>query len=154
MNYAKAQKDVLASLVKHPTSIQVVDRPDEKVGLLCGPAVCYIFPDDTNWIDTEKIAGHISLSSLPLPLCTADNKLEKTDTLIDRHGELIREFKRTVYPYEAVYIKEAYLKNFDEPILFQDCSKPKGLIVVDEISELEGETTVGYVMPYLINEDQ
>lgn len=155
MNYTKAQKDVLAQLTKNPKAVINYVTPENKVILIVNGALGFVFPNDLNWIDVDRIEAICNLQSLKLPLMDTKNKLEPTENLIDNGSVLAREFKKGRHDSEAksIYIQEKYLKNFDFPTFYQDISRPKSLIAITEHSELEGEILVGFVMPYIRKED-
>ena len=150
MNYAKAQKDVLTLLTKTPKSIIHCVVPDGRVGFVIDGSLGFIFPEDTNWIDCEKVDASISLTSLHLPSGSASEVLVPTENLIDQNGVIAREFNKTGYNHEckSVFVQEKYLKNFDAPTLYQNVDKPRGIISITETTQLEGEHLVGFVMPY------
>lgn len=155
MNYAKAQKDVLTQLIKNSKAAINCLTPENKVILIVNGVLGFVFPEDLNWIDVDRIEAVCNLQNLPLPLMDARNKLEPTENLIDNGGVLAREFKKIWHDGEAksVYIQEQYLKNFDSPTFYQNLDNQKGLIAITEFSELEGEILVGFVIPYNRKED-
>ena len=52
-----------------------------------------------------------------------------------------------------MFVQEKWLKNFDSPTLYQNVDKPRGIISITEVSQLEGEQLVGFVMPYRLKEN-
>lgn len=155
MNYAKAQKDVLTQLIKNSKAVINCLTPENKVILIVNGVLGFAFPEDLNWIDVDRIEAVCSLQNLHLPLMDARNKLEPTENLIDNGSVLAREFKKIWHDggAKSIYIQEQYLKNFDSPTFYQNLDNQKGLIAITELSELEGETLVGFVMPYKKKED-
>lgn len=155
MKYAKAQKDVLTLLTKTPKAVMHCVIPGGRVGFIVDAVLGFVFPEDTNWIDCEKVEASISLSSLHLPSGSASEVLTPTENLIDRDGIIAREFKKGRYngEYKSVFVQEKYLKNFDMPTLYQAIDKPVGIISITETTQLEGEQLVGFVMPYRFKEN-
>lgn len=149
MKYAAAQKEILTQLTKNPKAVingitggsQVVLCPDSAMG--------YVFPEDVNWIDLERIERTVNVRALGLPLMDARNKLEPTEHLRDSGGILAREFKKQAYggKAESIYIQEKYLKNFDFPTFYQAVESGKGIIAITEVVPIEGEVLVGFVLP-------
>lgn len=150
MNYAKAQKDVLTMLTKYPKSIIHCLTPDDRVVFMIEGTHGFVFPSDANWIDVDRIEASCSLTNMHLPVMCAENRLEPTENLIDC-GVLARQFVKVgiTAGVKSIYIQEQCLKNFESPIFYQEIDKPKGVIAVTEITQLEGEVLVGFVMPYL-----
>ena len=155
MNYAKAQKDVLTQLIKNSKAVINCLTPENKVILIVNGVLGFVFPEDLNWIDVDRIEAVCNLQNLHLPLMDARNKLEPTENLIDNGSVLAREFKKIWHDggAKSIYIQEQYLKNFDSPTFYQNLNNQKGLIAITEFSELEGEILVGFVMPYKKKED-
>ena len=155
MKYAKAQKDVLTLLTKTPKAVMHCVIPGGRVGFAVDGVLGFIFPEDANWIDCEKVEASISLSSLHLPSGSASEVLTPTENLIDRDGIIAREFKKGRYngEYKSVFVQEKYLKNFDMPTLYQAIEKPVGIISITETTQLEGEHLVGFVLPYRLTEN-
>ena len=155
MNYAKAQKDVLTLLTKTPKAVMHCVIPGGRVGFAVDGVLGFIFPEDANWIDCEKVEASISLSSLHLPSGSASEVLTPTENLIDRDGIIAREFKKGRYngEYKSVFVQEKYLKNFDMPTLYQAIDKPVGIISITETTQLEGEHLVGFVLPCRLTEN-
>lgn len=154
MNYSKVQKDALARLVKTPDGVTHCICGDGYVGIVIDGVVGYVVPEDTNWIDLERIEKVMNLRSLGLPLMSQDNKLEPTENLVDKGDTIMREFRKQ-WPESdnVVYIQEKLLKNFDLPTYYQDINRPKGIIAITERTQLEGEVLVGFVLPCIINRD-
>ena len=154
MNYSKVQKDALAQLVKHPEGVTNCICGAGYVGIVIDGVVGYVVPEDTNWIDLERIEKVMNLKSLSLPLMSQDNKLEPTENLVDKGDTIVREFRKQ-WPErdKVVYIQEKLLKNFDLPTYYQDINRPKGIIAITEMTQLDGEVLVGFVIPYKINRD-
>lgn len=150
MNYAKAQKDVLTQLIKNSKAVVNCTTSETKVVLIVNGVLGFVFPDDLNWIDVDRIEAVCSLQNLHLPFMDAKNKLEPTENLIDNGSVIAREFKKIWHDggAKSIYIQEQYLKNFDSPTFYQDINSWKGLVAITEFSELEGEILVGFVMPY------
>lgn len=150
MNYAKAQKDVLTSLLKNPKAVINCLAPDDRVIFIVDGTHAFVFPEDVNWIDTERIEASVSLPNMRLPVMNAENKLDPTENLIDDCGVLARQFikRGNSATVPSIYIQEQFLKNFELPIFYQDIDKPKGVIAITELTQLEGEVLVGFVMPY------
>lgn len=136
MNYAKAQKDVLAKLVKNSKAVINCITGGATACLIVDGVVGYIFPEDANWLDVEKIEA-------------------TTENLIDKGGYLAREYKKERYDgsAESVYIQEQFVKNFDAPTFYQALDKPRSIIAIRETTQLEGEHLVGFVMPFHLKED-
>lgn len=155
MNYAKAQKDVLTRLTKVPDAVAHCIFPDRRVGFIVDDVLGFVFPEDTNWIDCEKVEASISLSSLHLPSGSASEVLTPTENLIDRDGIIAREFHKqgAIGECKRVFVQEKWLKNFDMPTLYQAIDKPVGIISITETTQLEGEQLVGFVMPYRFKEN-
>lgn len=153
MKYAQAQKDALARLVKHPCSVVNCICPDDKVGIILDGVVGYIIPMDANWIDLERVERVVNLRNLGLPLMSAENKLEPTENLVDKGDTIVREFRKAYPTGTPVYIQEKQLKNFEFPTFYQDINKPKCPVAITEMTELEGEVLVGFVLPLNINRD-
>lgn len=155
MNYAKAQKDVLTRLTKVPDAVAHCIFPDGRVGFIVDAVLGFVFPEDTNWIDCDKILASVGLASLHLPSGSASEVLTPTENLIDRDGIIAREFKKGRYngEYKSVFVQEKYLKNFDMPTLYQAIDKPVGIISITETTQLEGEHLVGFVLPYRLTEN-
>lgn len=153
MKYAQAQKDALARLVKHPRSVTNCICPDDKVGIILDGVVGYIIPMDANWIDLERVERVVNLRNLGLPLMSAENKLEPTENLVDKGDTIVREFRKAYPTGTPVYIQEKLLKNFEFPTFYQDINKPKCPVAITEMTELEGEVLVGFVLPFNINRD-
>lgn len=155
MNYAKAQKDVLTRLTKVPDAVAHCIFPDGRVGFAVDGVLGFIFPEDANWIDCEKVEASISLSSLHLPSGSASEVLTPTENLIDRDGIIAREFHKqgAIGECKRVFVQEKWLKNFDMPTLYQAIDKPVGIISITETTQLEGEQLVGFVMPYRFKEN-
>ena len=153
MKYAQAQKDALARLVKHPRSVANCICPDDKVGIIIDGVVGYIIPMDANWIDLERVERVVNLRNLGLPLMSAENKLEPTENLVDKGDTIVREFRKAYPTGTPVYIQEKLLKNFEYPTFYQDINKPKCPVAITEMTELEGEVLVGFVLPFNINRD-
>lgn len=155
MKYAKAQKDVLTLLTKTPKAVMHCVIPDGRVGFAVDGVLGFIFPEDANWIDCEKVEASISLSSLHLPLGSASEVLTPTENLIDRDGIIAREFHKqgAIGECKRVFVQEKWLKNFDMPTLYQAIDKPVGIISITETTQLEGEQLVGFVMPYRFKEN-
>lgn len=151
MNYAKAQKDVLTSLLKNPKTVINCYPPDDRVIFIVDGTHAFVFPEDINWIDAERIEASCSLPNMRLPVMSAENKLEPTENLIDDYGVLARQFIKMGHTagVKSIYIQEQFLKNFESPIFYQEIDKPKGVVAITEITQLEGEVLVGFVMPYL-----
>ena len=154
MNYAKAQKDVLTLLTKTPKAVMHCVIPGGRVGFAVDGVLGFIFPEDANWIDCEKVEASISLSSLHLPSGSASEVLTPTENLIDRDGIIAREFHKqgAIGECKRVFVQEKWLKNFDMPTLYQAIDKPVGIISITETTQLEGEQLVGFVMPYRFKE--
>lgn len=155
MKYAKAQKDVLTLLTKTPKAVMHCVIPDGRVGFAVDGVLGFIFPEDANWIDCEKVEASISLSSLHLPSGSASEVLTPTENLIDRDGIIAREFHKqgAIGECKCVFVQEKWLKNFDMPTLYQAIDKPVGIISITETTQLEGEQLVGFVMPYRFKEN-
>ena len=154
MKYAQAQKDALALLVKHPKAVSNCICPDDKVGIIIDGVVGYVVPEDANWLDLERVERVVNLRNLGLPLMSAENKLEPTENLVDKGDTIVREFRKAYPPAAApVYIQEKLLKNFEFPTFYQDINKPKCPVAITEMTELEGEVLVGFVLPLNINRD-
>ena len=154
MKYAQAQKDALARLVKHPNGVANCICPDDKVGIIIDGVVGYIIPEDANWIDLERVERVVNLRNLGLPIMSADNKLEPTENLVGKGDTIVREFRKAISAgYTPVYIQEKLLKNFEFPTFYQDINRPKSLVAITEMTELEGEVLVGFVLPCIINRD-
>ncbi len=155
MKYAKAQKDVLTLLTKTPKAVMHCVIPDGRVGFAVDGVLGFIFPEDANWIDCEKVEASISLSSLHLPSGSASEVLTPTENLIDRDGIIAREFHKqgAIGECKRVFVQEKWLKNFDMPTLYQAIDKPVGIISITETTQLEGEQLVGFVMPYRFKEN-
>ena len=155
MNYAKAQKDVLAKLVKNSKAVINCITGGATACLIVDGVVGYIFPEDANWLDVEKIEATTNISALRLPLCVSDEILTPTENLIDKGGYLAREYKKERYngSVESVYIQEQFVKNFDAPTFYQALDKPRSIIAIRETTQLEGERLVGFVMPSHLKED-
>lgn len=154
MKYAQAQKDALALLVKHPKAVTNCICPDDKVGIIIDGVVGYVIPEDANWIDLERVERVLNLRNLVLPLMSAENKLEPTENLVDKGDTIVREFRKAYPPAAApVYIQEKLLKNFEFPTFYQDAERTKGIIAITEMTQLEGEVLVGFVLPFNINRD-
>ena len=153
MKYAQAQKDALARLVKHPRSVANCICPDDKVGIILDGVVGYIIPMDANWIDLERVERVVNLRNLGLPLMSAENKLEPTENLVDKGDTIVREFRKAYPTGTPVYIQEKLLKNFEFPTFYQDAERTKGIIAITEMTQLEGEVLVGFVLPFNINRD-
>ena len=153
MKYAQAQKDALARLVKHPSAVANCICPDDKVGIIIDDVVGYIIPWDANWIDLERVERVVNLRNLGLPLMSADNKLEPTENLVDKGDTIVREFRKAYQTGTPVYIQEKLLKNFEFPTFYQDINRPKSPVAITEMTELEGEVLVGFVLPFNINRD-
>lgn len=154
MKYAQAQKDALARLVKHPSSVANCICPDDKVGIILDGVVGYIIPMDANWIDLERVERVVNLRNLGLPLMSAENKLEPTENLVDKGDTILREFRKAYPMADApVYIQEKLLKNFEFPTFYQDINRPKAPVAITEMTQLEGEVLVGFVLPFNINRD-
>lgn len=151
MNYAKAQKDVLTTLLKNPKAVINCLASDDRVIFIIDGTHAFVFPADVNWIDVDRIELSCSLPNMRLPVMDAENKLEPTENLIDSGGTIARQFIKTGYTakVKSIYIQEQFLKNFDAPIFYQEVDKPQGLIAITEITQLEGEVLVGFVLPYL-----
>lgn len=149
MKYAQAQKEVLAQLIKAPSVVINCITGDARVALCPDSGHGYIFPEDVNWIDLERIEKTVNLRALRLPIMSAENKLEPTEHLREKDGILAREFKKQWHAggFESVYIQEKYLKNFDFPTLYQDINSPKSIIAITETVPIEGEVLVGFVLP-------
>lgn len=94
MNYAKAQKDVLAKLVKNSKAVINCITGGATACLIVDGVVGYIFPEDANWLDVEKIEATTNITALRLPLCVSDEILTPTENLIDKGGYLAREYKK------------------------------------------------------------
>ena len=120
MNYAKAQKDVLTLLTKTPKAVMHCVIPGGRVGFAVDGVLGFIFPEDANWIDCEKVEASISLSSLHLPSGSASEVLTPTENLIDRDGIIAREFHKqgAIGECKRVFVQEKWLKNFDMPTLY------------------------------------
>lgn len=153
MKYAQAQKDALARLVKHPSTVANCICPDDKVGIIIDGVVGYIIPWDANWIDLERVERVVNLRNLGLPLMSAENKLEPTENLVDKGDTIVREFRKAYPTGTPVYIQEKLLKNFEFPTFYQDAERTKGIIAITEMTQLEGEVLVGFVLPFNINRD-
>ena len=155
MNYAKAQKDVLAKLVKNSKAVINCITGGATACLIVDGVAGYIFPEDANWLDVEKIEATTNISALRLPLCVSDEILTPTENLIDKGGYLAREYKKERYngSVESVYIQEQFVKNFDAPTFYQALDKPRSIIAIRETTQLEGERLVGFVMPFHLKED-
>ena len=153
MKYAQAQKDALARLVKHPRGVANCICPDDKVGIILDGVVGYIIPEDANWIDLERVERVVNIRNLGLPLMSAENKLEPTENLVDKGDTIVREFRKAYPTGTPVYIQEKLLKNFEFPTFYQDINKPKCPVAITEMTELEGEVLVGFVLPFNINRD-
>ena len=153
MKYAQAQKDALARLVKHPRGVSNCICPDDKVGIILDGVVGYIIPEDANWIDLKRVEREVNLRNLGLPLMSAENKLEPTENLVDKGDTIVREFRKAYPTGTPVYIQEKLLKNFEFPTFYQDINKPKCPVAITEMTELEGEVLVGFVLPFNINRD-
>ena len=155
MKYAKAQKDVLTLLTKTPKAVMHCVIPDGRVGFAVDGVLGFIFPEDANWIDCEKVEASISLSSLHLPSGSASEVLTPTENLIDRDGIIAREFHKqgAIGECKRVFVQGKWLKNFDMPTLYQAIDKPVGIISITETTQLEGEQLVGFVMPYRFKEN-
>lgn len=155
MNYAKAQKDVLTLLTKNPKAVMHCVIPDGRVGFAIEGTLGFIFPEDTNWIDCDRIEAAISITSLHLPRGSALEQLLPTENLIDRKGVIAREFKKAGPngSSKSVFVQEKYLKNFDMPTLYQTVDQPLSIISITEVTQLEGEHLVGFVMPYRTTEN-
>lgn len=155
MKYAQAQKEVLTQLFKNPKEVINVITPDYRVALAPNSGMGYVFPDDVNWIDLERIEKTVSLTALHLPLRTQENRLEPTKHLRDCSGDIVREYKKAWLDGQAAscYIAEKCLKNFDFVTLYQDITNPKGIIAITENLPVEGEVLVGFVMPFKIKEE-
>lgn len=155
MKYAKAQKDVLTLLTKTPKAVMHCVIPNGRVGFAVDGVLGFIFPEDANWIDCEKVEASISLSSLHLPSGSASEVLTPTENLIDRDGIIAREFHKqgAIGECKRVFVQEKWLKNFDMPTLYQAIDKPVGIISITETTQLEGEQLVGFVMPYRFKEN-
>ena len=155
MKYAKAQKDGLTLLTKTPKAVMHCVIPDGRVGFAVDGVLGFIFPEDANWIDCEKVEASISLSSLHLPSGSASEVLTPTENLIDRDGIIAREFHKqgAIGECKRVFVQEKWLKNFDMPTLYQAIDKPVGIISITETTQLEGEQLVGFVMPYRFKEN-
>lgn len=153
MKYAQAQKDALARLVKHPRSVTNCICPDDKVGIILDGVVGYIIPMEANWIDLERVERVVNLRNLGLPLMSAENKLEPTENLVDKGDTIVREFRKAYPTGTPVYIQEKLLKNFEFPTFYQDAERTKGIIAITEMTQLEGEVLVGFVIPFNINRD-
>lgn len=151
MKYAAAQKEILTQLTKNPQAVINCLTGDSRVALCPDSAHGYIFPEDVNWIDLERIEKTVNLRALGLPIKSAGNKLEPTEHLRDRGGILAREFKKQWYDgqAESVYIQEKYLKHFDFPTLYQAIESTKSIIAITENLPIEGEgeVLVGFVLP-------
>lgn len=155
MKYAKAQKDVLTLLMKVPDAVAHCIFPDGRVGFIVDAVLGFVFPEDTNWIDCDKILASVGLASLHLPSGSASEVLLPTENLIDRDGVIAREFHKqgAIGECKRVFVQEKWLKNFDSPTLYQNVDKPRGIISITEVSQLEGEQLVGFVMPYRFKEN-
>ena len=153
MKYAQAQKDALALLVKHPKAVSNCICPDDKVGIILDGVVGYIIPMDANWIDLERVERVVNLRNLGLPLMSAENKLVPTENLVDKGDTILREFRKAYQTDTPVYIQEKLLKNFEFPTFYQDAERTKGIIAITEMTQLEGEVLVGFVLPSNINRD-
>ena len=154
MKYAQAQKDALTLLVKHPKAVTNCICPDDKVGIIIDGVVGYVIPEDANWLDLERVERVVNLRNLGLPLMSAENKLEPTENLVDKGDTIVREFRKAYPPAAApVYIQEKLLKNFEFPTFYQDINKPKCPVAITEMTQLEGEVLVGFVLPFNINRD-
>lgn len=155
MKYAKAQKDVLTLLTKTPKAVMHCVIPNGRVGFAVDGVLGFIFPEDANWIDCEKVEASISLSSLHLPSGSASEVLTPTENLIDRDGIIAREFHKqgAIGECKRVFVQEKWLKNFDMPTLYQAIDKPVGIISITETTQLEGEQLVGFVLPYRLTEN-
>ena len=154
MKYAQAQKDALALLVKHPKAVSNCICSVGKVGIIIDGVVGYVIPEDANWIDLERVERVVNLRNLGLPLMSAENKLEPTENLVDKGDTIVREFRKAYPPAAApVYIQEKLLKNFEFPTFYQDANRHKGIVAITEMTQLEGEVLVGFVLPFNINRD-
>ena len=157
MKYAAAQKEILSQLVKHPDTVINVITTDDREALSIDGEVCYIFPSDTNWIDLERIAKTVNIRHLSLPFMYQVNKLEPTEHLKDKNGILAREFKKQwnddKLACESTYVQEKHLKHFDFPTLYQNLETTKGIIAITEMTPMEGEVLVGFVLPVKFKED-
>lgn len=149
MNYKRAQKEVLSALLNaDPVTESVV--PGGGVLLTIGGVMGYVFPDDVNRIDLEKVDTHLAWSALHFSdALYVENKVEFTDDLLDKRGTILRKLRRVV-DGEAIYVQESMLKNFDNPTVYQ--LNRLSPVVLTEDDDLEGEHIVGFVMPYKVNE--
>ena len=98
MNYAKAQKDVLTRLTKVPDAVAHCIFPDRRVGFIVDDVLGFVFPEDTNWIDCDKILASVGLASLHLPSGSASEVLLPTENLIDRESHRPRRRNRPRVP--------------------------------------------------------
>lgn len=149
MNYSRAQRQIIAGLLKNSHSVIYATGTENKEVFIIGSALGYIFPRDLNWIDTGKLEVTCPFSNLKLPAMTSQNRLMPTDRLRDSDGIIAREFIKTkeTGECESVYIQEQYLKNFDEPVFYQELNNPKGTVLITEMDNIEGEIMTGFVAP-------
>lgn len=148
MKIAAVEKEILATLMKHPKSVSVLTGAGvDRVGFAVA-GIGYVLPESQVWIDTEKIEGRIAFRDVCPVLASAENELIMTSSLEEFDGLVLRRFED--FTGEPVWVINDFLKHFQSPEFYQE--KLNGPILVMETSAAEGTHVVGTLCPYKRND--
>ena len=148
MNYIKAQQDIFKTLVNGGRVCRF-DVDEQHTFITHDGLRGWIFPNDILMVNTEKIQTikPLEITSIIKP----ENKLEITlDFKLPASfsKDLLRKFKGDA---KNVYVREAFLKYFQNACYYQELDKPIAHVVVTET--VRGvERPVGIVLPVRIND--
>ena len=132
MNYDKAQKFILAELIKYPLISRKSDVGFSDVLVTCDGEVGFVFPKSSLMIDLSVVQKSDDLGRNMEELIDPSNLLQRTKAIIDTDGSssgylsVLRDGSR------EVYVKTKYIKLFGESgrmrnIHFKDMkTSPKG----------------------------
>lgn len=149
MNIIKAQREIFDA-INSGGRVSAFGVNDDKVLVTADGYMGYIFARNLINFNQDKI----SMINPPFTLsdCVQEgNELKITQELRSeyafgrRNGRLIRKLKA---PGKVVYVNDAFLKNFQEPRLWQEREESLIRIVVTEGQE---NVPVGVILPIRIN---
>lgn len=146
MNYIKAQQDVFKALI-NGLRVCCFDLDNEHTCITPDGFKAWIFPNDVLMVNVEKIQRFNPLEITPI--IKPENKLELTlDLRMSglRSKELLHKLKGGG---KDVFVRETFLKYFQNANYYQALDKPVSHIVVTETVK-GNERPVGIVLPMRI----
>jgi hypothetical protein len=147
MNYDKAQKFILAELIKYPLISRKSDVGFSDVLVTCDGEVGFVFPKSSLMIDLSVVQKSDDLGRNMEELIDPSNLLQRTKAIIDTDGSssgylsVLRDGSR------EVYVKTKHIKLFGSCAEFYQ-GKSGGAIAV-----VEADRLCGVIAPALYNPD-